>query len=271
MPTTPEAVLVWVTALAGVDALLRSLPLLATPALLSDSGLRSWPFARDRWGLDRRSRFASRAVDAVMSYPAVMVVVAVRAAGGLLLVAAPFGGTFTLVGTVAVWGGHIALLEVRTRQGLGADVMTRMVSAALLIEQLAGGSALAAEACVWFLAGLSCLSYVGNGWAKLRVPAWRSGEALSEILATPMFRVPSLARVVEARPAVGRLLSWSVLGAELLFPLGVALGEPAVWLVLAWGVAFHATNAVSFGLGPFFWAFISPYPAVWYAAQALHS
>jgi hypothetical protein len=68
------------------------------------------------------------------------------------------------------------------------------------------------------------VAYSYSGWTKLVSPGWRSGEALSLLLASPLARDTALVRFMEGLPA-GILagFTWAALLAELLFaPLALS-------------------------------------------------
>ena len=58
-----------------------------------------------------------------------------------------------------------------------------------------------------------------------------------------------------ARPRLLQLMSWGVMGFEVLFPLAV-LHPLALYTGLAIAAAFHLANAFLFGLNRFFWIWI---------------
>jgi len=62
-------------------------------------------------------------------------------------------------------------------------------------------------------------------------------------------------------------LSCATILFEVLGPLGVLTGPKPTLLFLVSGVLFHLSIAVAMGLNTFFWAFTSPFPAVYYMSQ----
>jgi hypothetical protein len=127
------------------------------------------------------------------------------------------------------------------------------------------------KASLVFISAQTCLAYGVAGVAKLLSPVWRSGAALALILDTSTYGSAGAVAALRRHDGVGRLLTRSVIAAEVLFGLGLVFVLPAslAWTLLAWGVAFHLANAFLMGLNTFLWAFVSAYPAIIYVHYLL--
>lgn len=112
-----------------------------------------------------------------------------------------------------------------------------------------------------YLAAQLTLSYFVSGWVKVVNPDWRSGRALAQVFRFSAYPVAENLRVWAARPRVMALMSWAVMGFELVFPLTL-LWTPALIAALAVAACFHLANACLFGLNRFFWTWLCAYPAI---------
>ncbi|MFN8609515.1 MAG: hypothetical protein U0931_18395 [Vulcanimicrobiota bacterium] len=111
----------------------------------------------------------------------------------------------------------------------GSDYMTMVVLSSLLVP--------------WgrtYLAVQLTLCYVVAGLVKIRLPEWRSGQALTRMTGLPAF------------------LSLPMLLWECTFPLAWT-SRPLLWTYLAIGTGFHLTNARILGLNRFFWIWLAVY------------
>ncbi len=149
----------------------------------------------------------------------------------------------------------------------GSDRMVRMINVALLLVALAPGEPHVREAGLAFIALQGCLAYFTAGFWKALGPRWRDGQAVFLVFNTRTNGARPMAAMLARQPWLTRLLSWSVVGVELLFPLALAGGPTVALAFVAWGVVFHATNALVMGLNSFFFAFAATYPAILYCAE----
>lgn len=79
------------------------------------------------------------------------------------------------------------------------------------------------------------VSYTYSGWTKLLSPSWWDGSALAVVLGNPLMRDnPAVAFLSAQPPLLLKLLTWSALGAELLFaPLSLwPRLRPVLWSAL---------------------------------------
>lgn len=148
----------------------------------------------------------------------------------------------------------------------GTDQLSFHVEAAAAIARTSGKPRLI-DACLWYVALQSTMSYAAAGYAKLPSDIWRSGDALPGILRTESFGEPKAYEMAQRHPTLTKLTAHSVLALECAFPVVfLAKGRPAPLMLATLGM-FHLANARVMGLGRFVWAFTSTYPAVLYAAQ----
>ena len=112
-----------------------------------------------------------------------------------------------------------------------------------------------------YLGAQLMLSYVISGGVKIVNPDWRSGRALRDVFQFSAYPVSQSLRAFAERPRLLLVMSWAVMGFELLFPLTL-LWTPALIAGLAIAATFHLANACLFGLNRFFWTWLAPYPAL---------
>jgi hypothetical protein len=161
------------------------------------------------------------------------------------------------------------MVNLRSPYGLdGSDQMLVQIYMPLLLAYLAG-STIALEIAIWYVALQTCLSYFTSGAAKAISPMWRRGDIAFRIFNTRTYGYEPVATLLLGRPGLTRLVDWSAFTVEMAFPLAIVLGFPWVFFFIAWGVAFHAMNALVMGLNSFFWAFVATYPALLYAAAVV--
>lgn len=164
------------------------------------------------------------------------------------------------------------LLSMRFEWGKdGSDQMSAVVLIAMYIGFGPISDGFLQNASLIFISAQTCLAYGVAGIAKLVSPTWRSGTALAFILDTSTYGSATAAVALRRHDGVGRLLTRSVIAAEVAFGLGLVflLPAPLAWTLLAWGVAFHVATAVLMGLNTFLWAFVSTYPAIIYVHHLL--
>jgi pimeloyl-ACP methyl ester carboxylesterase len=158
------------------------------------------------------------------------------------------------------------LLHTRHLYGSdGADQVAFLTQALSAIGRAGRNQPRLVDACLWFIALQSVLSYTVSGWAKLPSETWRSGRALPGITRTRTYGDRAVWQLMDRFPKLTRTTAHGVLALECGFPavfLGRGRLAPPVLLAAA---TFHLVNARVMGLGRFFWSFLSTYPAVLYA------
>jgi hypothetical protein len=115
-----------------------------------------------------------------------------------------------------------------------------------------------------YLAAQLTLSYFISGWVKIINPDWRGGVALRDVFSFSAYPVGENLRGWADHPGLLRVMSWAVMGFELLFPLCL-ISRPALIVGLAVAAMFHFANACLFGLNRFFWIWLAAYPSlIWF-------
>ncbi|MDH5546910.1 MAG: HTTM domain-containing protein [Gammaproteobacteria bacterium] len=123
------------------------------------------------------------------------------------------------------------------------------------------------ELAIGYLALQLTLSYFISGWVKVVNPEWRNGLALQDVFRFSVYPVSESLRGWANHPRLLFVMSWSVMGFELLFPLAL-FAQTALTIALCITAIFHFTNACLFGLNRFFWIWISAYPSIlWFQQQ----
>lgn len=151
----------------------------------------------------------------------------------------------------------------------GSDQMNTVVVAVLALCVGPHSTAFLLDLGLWFLAAQACLAYCAAGISKLVSPMWRSGEAVYRIFNTATYGTEAIASVLRDRRGLNVFLCWSVIMIETLFPLALVAPTPITLAFLVWGALFHAQCAAIMGLNSFLWAFLSTYPAVFFAHSQL--
>ncbi|CUI30159.1 HTTM domain-containing protein [Cognatishimia activa] len=148
----------------------------------------------------------------------------------------------------------------------GADKMTILITTCLSAAHLFPDWA---ELAMAYLAVQLVLSYFVSGYVKIKNPDWRSGQALIDVFRFSAYPVSERLRGWAGQPRVLWLMSWSVIGFEVIFPLTL-LHPLALWIGMAVAATFHFANACLFGLNRFFWIWICAYPSlIWFQERVL--
>ncbi len=180
-----------------------------------------------------------------------------------------------LTGLWAPWAclglAVLALFILRRFQGPyngGSDRMGLLALYCLTLAEWAPSERLQ-EYAFGYLGAQLVLSYFISGWVKVVNPDWRSGQALRDVFAFSAYPVSEDLRAWALRPRVLLVMSWAVIGFELVFPLLLATGATLMaGLVIA--ATFHLANACLFGLNRFFWTWLAVYPSIlWLQARVL--
>lgn len=150
----------------------------------------------------------------------------------------------------------------------GSDRMGLLVLYCLCLSHLLPNG-LPREAAFGYLGIQVVLSYFISGWVKIVNPEWRSGRALRDVFSFSAYPVSESLRVFAQRPRLLWVMSWAVMGFEVVFPLGL-LHPATLYVALVVAAAFHLANACLFGLNRFLWFWIASYPSiVWLQAQVI--
>ncbi len=143
----------------------------------------------------------------------------------------------------------------------GADKMTLLITTCLGAAHLFPDWQ---DLALAYLAVQLVLSYFVSGYVKLVNPDWRSGAALVDVFRFSAYPVSDQLRGWADHPRLLWLMSWSVIGFEVAFPLAL-LHPVALWLAMGIAATFHLANACLFGLNRFFWIWLCAYPSlIWF-------
>lgn len=150
----------------------------------------------------------------------------------------------------------------------GSDTMTLLVLLCVWLSHLVT-TQFAQELVLGYLAIQLTLSYFQSGWVKIINSDWRKGLALQDVFSLTAYPVSKGVRNWAQYPRLLLLMSWLVIGFELLFPLAL-LNRWLLIGALVVAAIFHLANAFLFGLNRFFWVWPSAYPIIlWFQGRVL--
>ncbi|MHA7632756.1 hypothetical protein [Corallococcus sp. M7] len=266
LTTTPELALYAVRALMALGILITTGELLANWRDHADNGFSGWPLLRQLLEQYKGGPLLRFAVSLV-SPGRFLAWLGLRAFCAAALLVPTLPAPLVLAALVLLFVTDL-LVSMRLQFGKDAsDRMVRLLNVALLLVALAPGDAHVREAGLGFIALQGCLAYFTTGIWKALGRQWRDGQAVFLVFNTRAHGARPVAAVLARQPWLTRFLSWSVVGVEALFPLALAGGPGVALVFIAWGVVFHATNALVMGLNPFFFAFVATYPAILFCAE----
>jgi hypothetical protein len=148
----------------------------------------------------------------------------------------------------------------------GSDCMSILVLLCLFLSHIAP-TPFWQQIALGYLAFQLTFSYFQSGYIKIINADWRSGQALTDVLAITVYPVSEHARKWAQSPQLMLVMSWSVIVFELLFPLSL-LNHYALIVALAIAAMFHLANACLFGLNRFFWIWPAAYPIIlWFQSR----
>lgn len=248
--------------LVAIGVVITSLEQLVRIREYTPGGFFSWRINRLRWPLLANDNLLAHGLGKILSSPLIAIIFASRlfCSVAILSLRDPPGLLHLSIVALAL------LLHIAAPLGGdGSDQMTTIVLAAVGVARLPIASALAGHVCAMFIAAESILSYVTSGVAKAISSGWRRGIYLPLILRTRAYGHPGFALWLARHRGLSAFLSISVIVLETAFPVFLALPpRPAAAVVVLAGT-MHGSIAVVMGLNVFFWAFVSSYPALWYA------
>ena len=180
-----------------------------------------------------------------------------------------------LLGFAAPWAClalvGIGLLILRRFQGAfngGSERMSLLVLCCLTLALFMPNEHGQAVA-FGYLAAQLTLSYFVSGWVKIVNPDWRSGVALRDVFSFSAYPVGENLRGWANYRRLVQVMSWAVMGFELLFPLCL-LTQPTLIVGLGIAATFHFANACLFGLNRFFWIWLAAYPSLlWFQGRLM--
>jgi hypothetical protein len=265
---TPLNTLYLVAVTSSVGVVISCLEMLTLHHEFSPTGLFSWDVQRIRSSWFRNG-ILFPLYDRIFAYPAILLVIAARLTGALLI---PFGygNHFRFWAGCIIVGVTSLLLAVRGTDGRnGSDQMTAVTFVSLALS-LSSNSSFVWKVELFFLSAQLCLSYLTSGILKIREKGWRTGCYLTLALRTRAYGKRSIWNVLRNYPRLALVTSNGVILFECSFALAMILPVKYSWPILVSGVLFHASNAAVIGLNTFFWAYIALYPAVIWCSQVYH-
>jgi hypothetical protein len=192
--------------------------------------------------------------------------------GAAAAIAAFILGPLVRIGCLAGALAFVCVLLVKFRRVTasdGAEQMALLTILAICLGLLPGYDRQTLELAVWFIAAQSILSYGTAGVAKAVSPVWRRGEAVALIMGSESHGHRSVSGLLQRYSTVSRLLSRGTIVFECAFPLVLVAPQQFTALMLATGLLFHASCAVTMGLNTFLLVFPGTYLCVAYVAQHL--
>lgn len=258
---TPSEALLWTERLLGLALGLQSLELLQLRRHYADDGVWAWPVLRaehDELPAPLRWCFGL-----LLPYPAFFALLSLRLPLAILLaLGRTWAAPLLLVGQLAIGA------RFRGTFNGGSDYMSVAILLALSLAAAFREEPRAVVASLGYVCVQLVFSYFIAGAVKLTKPAWRTGEALSALFRTNRYGTPAWLQKLVGRPAVARLMAWSVMLFESGFPASL-LGPRVAVPMLAWGALFHVGNVLAFGLNRFFFAWLAAYPSLLYFSERL--
>lgn len=259
-----SAVLSWTERISSVTHLFASLEYLTRRRDRQRGGANNW--AVNRRTFHEHAPRLTRALDLAANDRVATALHVSRAVAAAALWL-PLSRRQRVAANAVLTGSQAALHAQHLYGSDGADQVSFLVQALTTAARAGQRRPAVVDACLWFVALQSVLSYTVSGWAKLPSETWRSGRALPGITRTLTYGDPQVWQLMRRYPRLTKLAAHGVLAMECAFPLAYAAkGRPAPYLLATAG-AFHLVNARVMGLGRFFWAFTSTYPAVAYTTR----
>jgi hypothetical protein len=252
--------------IAVLTSAIASLEQLAGRRFLDDTGPYSWRINRT---VLERSNSRIRFLLPLLGYPQVLAMPTARLLAAVRLLAGHPGPKERALLVATVLGTSAAMTVHHHAGSDGADQVSFMTLLTTLLAKAFPHDERAKRACLQMIAFQSCLSYSASGAIKLSSPTWRSGRAISGIFRTATFGDEWFYRVTKVHPMIPKVLAWSVILGETLFPLVLVAPKPAARGILGAMGTFHLANSRFMGLNRFPFAFTATYPAVAYVSKEL--
>ncbi|NNE66498.1 MAG: hypothetical protein HKN33_08015, partial [Pyrinomonadaceae bacterium] len=232
-----EIAITWTLRLVSVCILIDTFEKLARIREYTGGGLLSWGWLEQFVGFRERRApirgFASFFFGARIWIP--LICLRGVASAGLLI--------WTPKGTAAILPLFVIFvvgsLENYRRLPYFPEVPNRFalpIIGALLLQSLVP-SQIVTNAVLWFIAIQSCLSYATAGFSKLFNKDWRTGVAIQTASnSVYYFTSANVAKFIDRSPTAARLVTYSILLIECVFPLVLVVGSPFYLFFLVWGV-----------------------------------
>jgi uncharacterized membrane protein YphA (DoxX/SURF4 family) len=265
---TAAEVLEWTGRLLSVYVVIDSLEKLSITKKYTDNDLFDWVRLRENHFFKRRPVLIRNILDVIFPAPVWMVLLIFRLLCGSYLLLFSLNTTVILCCLAGIF--FIGSLMNLRNIAYGAESESRfslVIAGALVLQRIAPTHTVTIVA-FWFIALQACLSYITAGLSKLQNTNWRNGIGFQHIISSySKVPLPAINRFFSRQLSISKLLNWSVIVFECLFPLVLVIGRPYLWLFLACGVLFHASIAIWLRLGKFFWVWVATYPALIFIVQ----
>jgi hypothetical protein len=254
--------------IAAIAALVEALQNLYIRHEFTSNGLFSWRVRRRTNPLLLRSNL-SWLLDRVMSYPSYCALMLLQFVTSLIVLIPNTRNSYHLAAWTLLL---IKILSQIRNSAYGVDGSSGMQTILLagLAVYFGSGSSVAQTVAVWFIAVHVMLAYLTSGVAKLFFSVWRDGKALEWTFGTTMYGDQRLLSLLQGRPLVGKLLSWSVLSFECILPLLVIISPTCCLMFIVLGILFHFAVASTMRLNSFMFTFTGCYPALLYCSVIVH-
>lgn len=249
--------------LAAVSHLLSSIEQLACERDRAAGGMNDPQFLRE--SIRTRSRWVRAAIDVVTRRDVTRVLHAGRIIAASTLLA-PTSARTRLVADAYLTTSALLLEPGHKRSVDGADMAALVVQSAASIARASGGRPAVVDACLWYIAAQSALSYTSSGLAKLGGQEWRSGTALTRIMRTAGYGDLRVWKFLRRHPRLAVAATRAVPVVEACLPIVFTpLGRRAAPAVVGAIALFHVVNGGLMGLNRFVPSFLAMHPAVLFA------
>lgn len=250
--------------IAVLTAAISSIEQLAKPHYFDENGPYPWRVNRTRLG---QTKSWLRHINPLLEYPRVLALPSARLLAAARLMVGNPGPKERAAMVATVLGTSVAVRLHHHYGSDGADQVSFITLLTTLLARAFPHDERAKRACLQMIAFQSCLSYSASGAIKLSSETWRSGRAISGVFRTATFGDEHFYKFTKLHPAIPRVLAWTVILGETLFPL-VMVAPPQVRRSIFGSMGlFHLANSRFMGLNRFPFAFASTYPAVAYVAK----
>ena len=248
---------------AGLVMAITALELLVRPAAYARKGILSWDLVRRNPRVYHRP-FRRRMGDFFYAEKRFQFLIGIRLLLGLGMATS---ACLSWLSPVLIGAALLSSLLIlyRADPGLDGSFQLRILILFVLLNcAICPWDTLAFRMGLYFLSAQLVLSYLLAGIAKLRGQSWRKGAALIGIMGTLYHGLPWAHRFLAKRKGLSKVLSWTVIAFELLFPLVLTGQAELVFGFLVFTTLFHLLSSLLMGLNGFFLSFTAAYPALIY-------
>lgn len=169
----------------------------------------------------------------------------------------------------AVDGAIMALERIEHRYGLdGSDQLQETANLFVVGAHVLVDGDEAADLALRALNAQLVISYVSSGVVKAISPEWRSGRALVHVARTRTYGNRWGAETLDRHPMIGKLICWSTIAMESLFPILYIIPKRVSKPLLLVPHVFHLAIGHFMGLPRFYWAFTAAQPAIAYVLSS---